>query len=59
LALFVANRYPLVDGGFHKIWVVLKGLHETGKGVFEKTDSGVNSLSVERVEITRGENEKP
>jgi hypothetical protein len=49
---------PLIDGGFHKIWVILIGRHETGKGVVEETDSGVNSPPIERVEITQGEQEK-
>lgn len=41
VALLIANFYPLVDGGFKQIWIVLRGL--AGKDLNEKDSSGATT----------------
>ncbi|KIX03525.1 uncharacterized protein Z518_07078 [Rhinocladiella mackenziei CBS 650.93] len=59
-ALFVANFYPLVDGGLKKIWIVVSGKKDVvvEKGLDDGSGSGGGVSSMETTNTPPGETEE-
>lgn len=60
ITLLIANFYPLIDGGFHKIWIVLSGKKELPEEVETmevKSGSASNSDPEEQAAVLEEKNE--